>query len=276
MSPLKLKLYKPTTPGRRKASAITLPGNTGPYKPLVKGRKSQAGRASSGTITVRHRGGGVKRKLRAVDFVQNREIPAKVERIEYDPNRTSHLALILYVDGRRSYVLAEEAMREGQEIRVGTDAPVKTGNRLPLGKIPGGSSVFNVQLTPGGRGTFVRAAGSAATMTGIESGSALLKLPSGEVRRVSADCLATIGQAANRRHADVRVGKAGRNRRRGIRPHVRGKAMNPVDHPHGGGEGGSPIGLPGPKTPSGLYTLGRKTRHKSAQKARARNVVRSR
>ena len=274
MSPL--KLYQPTTPGRRKASVITLDNKQGPHKPLVKGKKSQAGRSSAGTITVRHRGGGVKRKLRQVDMVQNREIPAKVERIEYDPNRTAHLALILYVDGRRSYILAEEKMKAGQEIRVGKDAPVKTGNRLPLSKIPGGSSVYNIQLSKDGRGTFVRAAGTAATMTGIESGFALLKLPSGEVRRIPQDCLATIGQTANRRHADVRIGKAGRNRLKGRRPHVRGKAMNPVDHPHGGGEGGSPIGLPGPKTPSGLYTLGRKTRHKSANKARARKVVRSR
>lgn len=274
MSPL--KLYQPTTPGRRKASVITLDNKQGSYKPLVKGKKSQAGRSSAGTITVRHRGGGVKRKLRTVDMVQDREIPAKVERVEYDPNRTAHLALILYVDGRRSYVLAEETMQVGQEIHVGAKAPVKIGNRLPLSKIPGGSSVFNIQLAPSGRGTFVRAAGSAATMTGTESGFALLKLPSGEVRRVPENCLATLGQAANRRHADVRVGKAGRNRLKGRRPHVRGKAMNPVDHPHGGGEGGSPIGLPGPKTPSGLYTLGRKTRSKAANKARARKVVRSR
>ncbi len=273
MSPL--KLYQPTTPGRRKASVITMPGK-GPHKPLVKGRKSGSGRSSAGRITVRHRGGGVKRKSRDVDFVQDRPIPATVERIEYDPNRTSHLALILYVDGRRSYILAEETMKAGQEVRSGADAPVKLGNRLPLSKIPGGSSVFNIQLAPSGRGTFVRAAGGAATMTGTESGFALIKLPSGEVRRVRQDCLATLGQAANRRHADVRIGKAGRNRLKGRRPHVRGKAMNPVDHPHGGGEGGSPIGLPGPKTPSGLYTLGRKTRHKSAQKARARKVVRSR
>lgn len=274
MSPL--KIYKPTTPGRRKSSVITGTAKGGPYKPLVKGKKSQAGRSSAGTITVRHRGGGVKRKLRQVDLIQSREIPAKVERIEYDPNRTAHLALICYADGRRSYVLAEETMKIGQEIQVGKGAAVRTGNRLPLSKIPGGSSVFNIQLNATGRGTFVRAAGTAATMTGTESGFALVKLPSGEVRRVPEDCLATIGMAANRRHADVRIGKAGRSRLKGRRPHVRGKAMNPVDHPHGGGEGGSPIGLPGPKTPSGLYTLGRKTRTKAANKARVRKVVRSR
>ena len=184
--------------------------------------------------------------------------------------------MLVYADGRRSYVLAEAGMKPGQEIRSGADAPVRRGNRLPLRRIPGGSPVFNVQLTPGGRGTMVRAAGSAATMTGLESGMALLKLPSGEVRRVPADCLATYGQASNREHEAVTVGKAGRNRRRGIRPSVRGKAMNPVDHPHGGGEGGAPIGLPGPKTPSGLYTLGRKTRKKGANKARVKKIVRDR
>lgn len=272
-----IKNFKPTTPGRRGSSAATLPRNIrGPHKPLVKGRKSQAGRSSAGRITVRRRGGGVKRKLREVDFVQDRTVPAKVEQIEYDPNRSAHIALLLYVDGRRSYILAEATMKAGQEIRSGADAPVKTGNRLPLSKIPGGSSVFNIQLNPTGRGTFVRAAGSTATMTGVETGQALIKLPSGEVRRVPANCLATIGRSANPEHELVTTGKAGRNRRRGIRPHVRGKAMNPVDHPHGGGEGGSPIGLPGPKTPSGLYTLGRKTRKKHAQKARQKRVVRSR
>jgi large subunit ribosomal protein L2 len=274
MSPL--KIYKPTTPGRRKASVITGTAKGAPHKSLVKGAKSQAGRSSAGSITVRHRGGGVKKKLRTVDMVQDREIPATVERIEYDPNRTSHLALICYADGRRSYILAEETMREGQQVQSGAKAPVKTGNRMPMSRIPAGSSVYNIQLAPKGNGTFVRAAGASATLMGTESGYALLKLPSGEVRRVHEGCLATIGTAANRRHADVRIGKAGRNRLKGKRPHVRGKAMNPVDHPHGGGEGGSPIGLPGPKTPSGLYTLGRKTRTKAANKARAKKVVRSR
>lgn len=270
-----LKQFKPTTPGRRGGSAISVPGD-GPYKPLAKGKKSQAGRSSAGQITIRHRGGGVKRKFREIDFIQDREVPAKVESIEYDPNRSAHIALILYADGRRSYILAEATMKAGQSVQSGKDAAVRRGNRMPLKRIPGGSAVYNIQLIPGGKGTFVRAAGSSATMMGTEKGFALLKLPSGEVRRIPEAAMATMGQAANREHEAITVGKAGRNRRLGKRPHVRGKAMNPVDHPHGGGEGGSPIGLPGPKTPSGLYTLGRKTRKKGVQKARIKKVVRDR
>ena len=271
MSPV--RQYKATTNARRGASTVdTKDLAKGPRKSLVRGRKYTAGRTRSG-ITARHRGGGAKRLLREVDFVQTKAVPAKVESIEYDPNRTAFIALLKYADGDRRYVLAEQTMRVGQEIRVGADVPIKKGNRLPLGKIPGGTAIYNIQLSPEGKGTLVRSAGSSATVAAHESKTLTqVKLPSGEVRRIPAGCLATLGSASNRDHENVTIGKAGRVRRKGRRPHVRGKAMNPVDHPHGGGEGGSPIGLPGPKTPSGLYTLGRKTR----KRPRSKSVVRPR
>jgi large subunit ribosomal protein L2 len=269
-----VKVYKPVTPGQR-ASSVTDRSKLAksPKKSLTSGRKNMAGRARGASISVRHKGGGVKKRLRAIDLRQTKDIPGVVETIEYDPYRTAFIALIKYADGDRRYVLAEERMKVGQEIRVGEKAPVKRGNRLPLGRIPGGADVFNIQYAPDSDSTFVRAAGSSASVAAHESKEAVqLKLPSGEVRRFRADCLATIGVAANREHENIRVGKAGRTRKMGIRPTVRGKAMNPVDHPHGGGEGGSPIGLPGPKSPSGLYTLGRKTR----RGPRSTHVVRPR
>lgn len=269
-----VKTYRPTTPGRRQASVVTTKElATGPLPKLTKGRASRAGRSRTGTITVRRRGGGAKRLYRTIDFVQTKAVPAIVERLEYDPNRSAWLALLKYQDGDRRYVLAEQQMRPGHPVAVGDDAPVNPGNRLSLSRIPTGSAVFNVELTPGRGGQIVRAAGTAATLTAHEGGDSLLKLPSGEIRRVSSVCLATIGVVSNRDHMNVRIGKAGRHRHLGKRPSVRGKAMNPADHPHGGGEGGSPIGLKGPKTPSGLYTLGRKTRRRGKS---SRGIVKAR
>lgn len=269
-----IKQYNPTTPGRRGASVIQLKDSPSPFKPLTKGQAKTGGRNASGRITTRHRGGGAKQRYREVDFAQTNTLPARIETIEYDPNRTAHLALVKYPNGERRYLLAESRAKVGQTIETGDKASVKNGNRMSLARIPAGSSIFNIQIKPDTVSTLVRSAGSAATLTSREGGFAFLKLPSGEVRKVDTKCLATIGITSNRDHENVTIGKAGRNRNRGIRPHVRGKAMNPVDHPHGGGEGQNPIGLKGPKTPSGLYTLGRKTRSKSRQKARARFVVR--
>lgn len=272
-----IKLYKPTTPGRRKTSVSTLPKQAAPAKVpkrLVGGTTKRQGRDSRGRITVRRRGSGAKRRFRTVDFVQAKEVAATVAGIHYDPNRTARLALLAYADGDQRLVLAEQTMKKGQKIETGAKAALRTGNRLPLRRVPAGTAVFNVQQHPGGTSTFVRSAGSAATVTGQEKGDALVKLPSGEVRRIAGESLATVGQASNREHENVRIGKAGRGRHMGRRPKVRGKAMNPADHPHGGGEGQQPIGLKGPKTPSGLYTLGRKTRKKGRAARRSAKIVR--
>ncbi len=263
MSPV--RVYKPTTPARRLASVLdTRDLATPTVKKLRKGASHTGGRGGYGRITARHRGGGAKRAYRQVDFRQDKTVPAVVTQLEYDPFRTAHLALVTYADGEKRYIIAEGAMKVAQKIFTGDEAPVATGNRLPLGRIPAGTAIYNVQMTPNRASTLVRAAGSAGSIVAQEAdtGYTQVKLPSGEVRRLLATCLATLGTASNREHENVRIGKAGRNRHRGIRPHVRGKAMNPVDHPHGGGEGASPIGLKGPKTPSGLFTLGRKTRRK--------------
>lgn len=270
-----IKVYKPTTPGRRKSSVnFNKDLASSPFKPLTKGRPNAVGRGRAGRITVRHRGGGSKRLYRVVDFLQDKAVPASVEQLEYDPYRTGYLALLKYADGERRYILAEASMKAGQSIEFGTAAAIRPGNRLPVGSIPAGTSIHNIQLTPTGRSTLVRSAGSNGSVVSHERerGATQIKLPSGEVRRVVSVCLATIGTVSNPQHENVRIGKAGRSRHRGIRPYVRGKAMNPVDHPHGGGEGGAPIGLKGPKTPSGLYTLGRKTR----RGARPKSVIRSR
>jgi large subunit ribosomal protein L2 len=269
-----IRVYKPTTPGRRKSSVATLPKAGKLPRRLRGGMTKRQGRDAHGRITVRRRGAGARRQVREVDLSQTKTVSAKVEAIHYDPNRTAHLALLKYADGDKRLVLAEQSMKKGQKIESGKDAPFRTGNRVPLRRIPAGTPVFNIQTRVGGTGTFVRSAGSNATVTGQESGQALVKLPSGEVRRIAGDCLATVGQASNRQHENVRVGKAGRSRHMGIRPKVRGKAMNPVDHPHGGGEGQQPIGLKGPKTPSGLYTLGRKTRRKGRAIRRSARIVR--
>lgn len=269
-----IRVYKPTTPGRRQSSVATLAKTRKLPKRLAAGAAKRQGRDNRGRITVRRRGAGAKRQVRIVDLVQTKPVPATVESIHYDPNRTAHLALLKYADGDKRLVLAEHSMKKGQKVETGKDAPFRTGNRISLGRVPAGTQVFNIQSRPDGTGTFVRSAGSAATVTGQEKGDALVKLPSGEVRRIARDCLATVGQVSNRQHENVRIGKAGRSRHMGIRPKVRGKAMNPTDHPHGGGEGQQPIGLKGPKTPSGLYTLGRKTRRKGRAARRSAKIVR--
>lgn len=268
-----VKSYRPTTPGRRGASVVRRPDLAEPLKALRKGKALRAGRAHSGRITVRHRGGAVKRRIRDIDFAQNKEVPAVVEHLAHDPFRSAFIALLKYADGERRYVLAEEQQRTGAKVETGAKAAVRRGNRLPLGKIPAGTTIFNIQLYEGAESSLVRAAGSTATVVSQETRLTQVRLPSGEVRRISSNCLATIGMVSNRERENITIGKAGRNRRLGIRPHVRGKAMNPADHPHGGGEGGSPIGLKGPKTPSGLYTLGRKTRRKRKPRG---GVVRAR
>ncbi len=262
-----IKLYKPTSPARRKTSVVSSSDITKkkPEKKLTKSTKSKAGRNNSGKITVRHRGGGAKRKLRKVDFKRNKKfnITATVLAIEYDPSRSARIALVQYQDGELAYVLAHSKMKVGDKI-LSSDSQIEiqAGNRMPLSFMQSGMSVYNVELEPSKGGVVVRSAGSYATIQAIEGKYAQLKMPSGEVRLFNKKCLATIGQVSNPDHRLVRIGKAGRKRHMGIRPTVRGKAMNPVDHPHGGGEGRQPIGLKYPKTAQGKHALGVKTRRK--------------
>ena len=260
-----IRIYKPTTPGRRFASVVHAPHLEKPKripKHLREIAKNHAGRNAHGHITVRHRGGQHKRFLRKVDFIFDRfDMQAKVVSIEYDPNRTAHIARVEFPDGQQRYILAPEGLRSGDTVVASrTKAEIKIGNRLPLEKIPLGIGVHNVELIPGHGGEIVRSAGATATIMAVDGGHAQLKLPSGEIRSLPRTSMATIGQVSNVDHSNVRYGKAGRMRRRGIRPSVRGKAMNPVDHPHGGGEGHNPIGLKHPKTPWGKPALGVKTR----------------
>lgn len=262
-----IKRYKPTTPGRRKSSVQTFSDVTGKptVKKLLSPRKKFAGR-TKGKITVRHRGGGAKRKVRAIDFLRNKHgIPAKVASIEYDPNRNARIALLNYADGEKRYAIACNGMKVGDQILSDVKkGPMKPGNRYTLELIPEGMSVYNVELRPGSGGLLVRGAGTSATFMGVEGKHAQLRMPSGEIRLVERSCMATIGQVSNPDYRLIRWGKAGRTRHRGIRPTVRGKAMNPVDHPHGGGEAANSIGLKHPKTPKGKPALGVKTRRKSA------------
>jgi len=234
-----------------------------PEKNLIVVLKKNAGRNASGKITVRHRGGGNRRKYRLVDFKRNIiDSPAKVIGIEYDPNRSANIALIEYQDGKRSYIVAPVGLKDGDTVVSSTTADIKPGNTLPLANIPLGTFINNIELSPGGGGKMARAAGVMAQLMAKDNGVAQVRLPSGEVRIVSLDCRATIGQIGNISHDTVNIGKAGRKRHMGIRPTVRGSVMNPVDHPHGGGEGKSPIGRPGPVTPWGKPALGYKTRKK--------------
>lgn len=259
-----ISVFKPNHAGRRRASTVREASlhRGRPLKRLVKGRTASGGRNATGRITVRHRGGGAKRLLRSVDFVQNRfGVPAVVETVEYDPSRSSWVALVRYGDGDRRYHLAAHGQKPGQAVVVSDKTFADgVGNRFPLKLIPTGVQVFNIELEPGRGGRMARGAGSLAILTALDSGLAQLKLPSGEVRRVPDTCLATVGQAANPDWRNVEWGKAGRTRLRGFRPSVRGKVMNPVDHPHGGGEGKNSIGLKHPKTPWGKPALGVKTR----------------
>jgi large subunit ribosomal protein L2 len=258
-----VKAYKPTSPGIRfrvslgKAGLTTKP----PEKSLVRRLLKEAGRNNQGKITVRHHGGGSKQQYRLIDFKRNKDgVPAKVKSLEYDPNRSAHIALVMYADGEKRYILAPADLKVGDTIVSGTDIDVKSGNCLPLRNIPPGTLIHNIELQPGKGGLLARSAGSSAQLMVKEEPNAHVRLPSGEVRLVSLDCRATIGQLSNIDHESVVLGKAGRKRNMGWRPSVRGVAQNPVDHPHGGGEGRSPIGMASPMSPWGKPTLGYKTR----------------
>ncbi len=262
-----LKIYRPTSPGRRGMTGATFEEITKgkPEKSLLLPLKKKAGRNSQGRITVRHRGGGAKRKLRIIDFRRDKiGVAGRVAAIEYDPNRSARIALIYYVDGEKRYVLAPLGLNVGDIIKAGSDAEIGTGNTLPLKLIPSGTVIHNIELKKGKGGQLVRSAGMAAQIVAKEGEYALIRLPSGEARRIHSDCVATIGQVGNVEHQGIKLGKAGRKRWMGWRPTVRGSAMSPRDHPHGGGEGRSPIGMPGPKTPWGKPALGYKTRKRKA------------
>ena len=262
-----LKVYRPTSPGRRGMSGSTFEEITKdkPEKSLLLPLKKKAGRNAQGRITVRHRGGGAKRRLRIIDFKRDKlGVPGRVAAIEYDPNRSARIALIYYADGEKRYILAPLGLSVGDSIKSGSDAEVKPGHTLPLGLIPGGTLIHNIELEKGRGGQLVRSAGATAQLMAKEGEHALVRLPSGEVRRIRSECSATIGQLGNVDHRGIKLGKAGRNRWLGWRPTVRGSAMNPRDHPHGGGEGRSPIGMPGPKTPWGKPALGYRTRKSKA------------
>ena len=274
---MSVRNFKPTSPGLRQMTVLTFEEITKkePEKSLVVTLKKTGGRNSQGRITARFRGGGAKRKYRIIDFKRDKDgIPGKVAAIEYDPNRTANIALIHYVDGEKRYILAPNGLRVGDVIESGENADIKVGNSLPLKNIPVGTTVHNIELTPGKGGQLARAAGSEAQLMGKEGKYVTLRLPSGEFRLVLAECRATIGQVGNLDHENVTIGKAGRNRHLGRRPSVRGSAMNPVDHPHGGGEGRAPIGRPTPVTPWGKPALGYKTRKKN--KKSDKYIIRSR
>jgi large subunit ribosomal protein L2 len=260
-----IKQFKPTSAGRRGASGYTFDEitKTTPERSLTIAQKKTAGRNNRGIITVRHRGGGARQNYRIVDFKRDKTgVPGVVAAIEYDPNRTARLALIHYRDGEKRYILAPVGLEVGATVLSGPTAEIKAGNALPLRNMPAGTQVHNIELIEGRGGQIVRSAGASAQLMAKEEKHCLLRLPSGEMRRVPSGCIATVGQVSNVEHALVKLGKAGRSRWLGRRPHVRGSAMNPRHHPHGGGEGKAPIGHPGPKTPWGKPTLGYRTRGK--------------
>lgn len=261
---MSIKTYKPTTPSRRHMTVSGFDGvdkRATPEKSLVEVLKRKAGRNSYGRITVRHRGGGAKRKYRVIDFKRNKfDMEGTVLRLEYDPNRSAHIALIEYADGDKRYIIAPLGLKAGDKIVSGTGADIKPGNALPIANIPVGTIIHNIELYPGHGGQLVRSAGNQAQLMAKEGEMAQVRLPSGEHRKVRMNCMATIGQVGNIDHGNIHIGKAGRKRHMGWRPTVRGSVMNPCDHPHGGGEGKSPIGRPGPVTPWGKPTLGYKTR----------------
>lgn len=258
-----IKVYKPTTNARRNMSVTdySVLSKVAPEKSLLEPLKKNSGRNSYGRITVRHRGGGNRRKYRVIDFKRQKfDVPATVKSLEYDPNRSAFIALIEYTDGEKAYIIAPQGLKVGDTVVSGPSADIKTGNALPLSSIPTGTFIHNVELYPGRGAQLARAAGNMAQLMAKENGMALLRLPSGELRNVPAACMATVGQVGNTDHENVKVGKAGRKRNMGWRPTVRGSVMNPNDHPHGGGEGKSPVGRPGPVTPWGKPALGYKTR----------------
>ena len=258
--------YKPTTPSRRHMSVASFEEVTkfSPEKSLIEVKKKHSGRNSYGKITVRHQGGGNKQKYRVIDF-KREDSKATVIGVEYDPNRTSYIALLQNDEGKKSYVIAPYGVTDGDVLYSGADADIKPGNTLPIENIPVGTIIHNIELYPGKGGQLVRSAGAQAQLMAKENGMAQVRLPSGEVRLVRLDCKATIGQIGNIEHDTVKIGKAGKTRHMGIRPTVRGSVMNPCDHPHGGGEGKSPVGRPGPVTPWGKPALGHKTRNKKAR-----------
>ena len=261
-----IKTFKPTTPSLRHMTVVRDEGLTkkAPEKSLLEPMKKNAGRNSYGRITVRHHGGGERRKYRVIDFKRDKvDMEAKVIAIEYDPNRTANIALLEYADGERRYIVAPVGLSTGDTVISAVSADIKPGNCMQIANIPVGTFIHNVELYPGRGAQLVRAAGNAAQLMAKENGYAQVRLPSGEVRLIRLDCLATIGQVGNIEHENEQIGKAGRTRHMGIRPTVRGSVMNPVDHPHGGGEGKSPIGHPGPVTPWGKPALGYKTRNKN-------------
>ena len=259
--------YKPTTPSRRNMTTPSFEEITkfSPEKSLIVKKKKNAGRNSYGKITVRHHGGGNKQKYRLIDFKRNVDEKSTVIGIEYDPNRTSYIALVENEAGKKSYIIAPLGVTNGDVLSSGADSDIKPGNVLPLSAIPVGTVIHNIELYPGKGAQLVRSAGAFAQLMAKENGTAQVRLPSGEVRIVRLECKATIGQVGNLEHETIKLGKAGKTRHRGIRPTVRGSVMNPCDHPHGGGEGKSPIGRPGPVTPWGKPALGYKTRNKKAR-----------
>jgi len=260
-----IKKFKPTSPGRRQMTVLSYEELTKkePEKSLLAPLNSKAGRNANGRITVRHQGGGHKRRYRIIDFKRNKDgVPAKVAAIEYDPNRSANIALLHYVDGEKRYILAPQGLKVGTQVMSGPDADIKVGNALPLANIPVGTLIHNIELKPGKGGQIVRSAGGVAQLMAKEGDYAHIRLPSGEVRLVHVKCRATIGQVGNLDHENVTIGKAGRNRWKGIRPTVRGSVMNPVDHPHGGGEGRAPIGRKYPVSPWGKIAIGGRTRKK--------------
>ena len=258
-----IKKYKPTTPGRRGMTVTDYSAlsKVAPERSLLEPMKKAAGRNNTGRITVRHHGGGNRTKYRVIDFKRDKlDMPAVVKTLEYDPNRSAHIALVQYEDGEKRYILAPIDLKTGDTVISGEGADIKPGNALPIRNIPLGTLIHNIELVPGRGGQLVRSAGDAAQLMAKEGANAQVRLPSGEVRMISMDAKATIGTVSNADHSNVRIGKAGRTRHMGIRPSVRGVVMNPCDHPHGGGEGKSPVGLPAPVTPWGKPALGLKTR----------------
>ena len=261
-----IKSYKPTTPSRRQMTVTdySVLSKVAPEKSLLEKKKNKSGRNNNGRITVRHRGGAGRRKYRIIDFKRNKfDEAAKVLTLEYDPNRSAHIALVQYEQGEKKYIIAPVGLKVGDTIVAGLEADIKPGNALPMSAIPVGTFIHNIELYPGKGAQLVRSAGVTAQLMAKEGRFALVRLPSGELRKVPVECMATVGQVSNTDHENVTIGKAGRKRHMGWRPTVRGSVMNPCDHPHGGGEGKSPVGRPGPVTPWGKPALGYKTRKKN-------------